>query len=276
MIKLSYLVSTYDSGAYLDSHIADLIEKQTDPDFEIVIVNPNSPGTDGLIAEKWAAQDPRVNYIFHPVRESYGSSWLRAWKAAKGNFVVNSNTDDFHMPSFTEDFYKHMTAVKLTQDNPIAFGYAGMVVVDESGNQKGAGCKPDFDFEVMSRECWAGAQVCWLNSSSFKEKLDWPLMETRAEEYKSAFDYWLWLYFMSLGYHGISIPKILTVYTQREDSIENSNKWANNYETYSAISEFFSFNFGGHLKHAKEFKNFNERPPKDEWISRMQRGKKWK
>lgn len=278
MPKISYLVSTYDSGHYLDRHIADLLEKQTDPDFEIVIMNPASPGTDNLIAEKWIAIDSRVQYLYWPKREWYGTSWLRAWQNAKGDFVINSNTDDFHAPTSTAEFHKHMSfAISgMHAGHKIGFCYAGLQVIDDNGKMLGGGMKPPFDFELMSRECWAGPQVCWRNDSKFKRDLDWDLMFTRSEQYRSAFDYWLWLYFMSLGYHGHVIQKILTIYTQRPGSIENSNKWLNNYETYSAISEFFGYNFQGHLKHAIEFSDFNNRPTRDEWVSTMQAGKKWK
>jgi glycosyltransferase involved in cell wall biosynthesis len=108
VVKLSYLVSTYDSGNYLDEHIAHLLEHQTDSDFEIVVVNPASPGTDGLIAQKWAAIDSRVNYVYWPKREPYGASWLRAWRCSSGAFVMNSNTDDYHDPRTTELVHEHM------------------------------------------------------------------------------------------------------------------------------------------------------------------------
>jgi|SRR6185436_4244290 len=277
MSKISYLVSTYDAGHYLDRHIDDLLQRQTDPDFEIVVMNPNSPGTDAIIATKWEALDPRVRYLYWPKREWYGTSWLRAWQNAKGDFVVNSNTDDFHSPESTTEFHKHMSLATngMHAGHKVGFGYAGIQVINEAGQLLGGGIKPPFDFEVMTRECWAGPQVCWRNDAAFKRDLDWDLMFKRSEQYRSAFDYWLWLYFMSLGYHGYVIPQVLTVYTQRAGSIENSNKWLNNYETYSAISEFFGYNFDGHLKHAKEFRDFNNRPSADEWVATMQAGKRW-
>jgi len=265
--KISYLVSTYDSGSYLNTHLNDLLNNQTDPDFEVVIVNPNSPGTDDLIAKKWAARDSRVNYIFHPEREWYGESWLRAWKAAKGEYVSNSNTDDLHHPDFTRVLYETMLRRSVRSDVRTGFAYTGIAVVDENGQWKNGGLKPPFDYDVFSRECWAGPQVTWCNWDQFRDMVDWDLMARRAKEYRSAFDYWLWLYFMSLGYHGHSIQEILTVYTQRPDSIENSNKWQNNWETYSAISEFFPENFDTHLTHAAEFAIFDDRPDKAEWIA---------
>lgn len=276
MIKLSYLVSTYDSGHYLDRHLADLIDNQTDPRFEIVVVNPDSPGTDDMIAKKWATMDSRVRYIYHDERETYGASWLRAWKAAKGRFVINSNTDDFHEQCTTGSAYKHMLLATTHGSKKIGFGYGGMTVVKEDGHVVGRGLKPEFDFDTMTAECWAGPQVIWDNSWQFRQSVDWDLMHERAAQYSSAFDYWLWLYFMSLGFHGHVIPQLLTIYTQRSDSIENSNKWANNWETYVAISEFFPYNFDAKLKHAKEFRDFDNLPPKDEWVDRMQRGKKWR
>lgn len=277
--KISYLVSTYDSGHYLDAHLADLLENQTDSDFEIVIVNPNSPGTDDVIARKWAALDERIKYIYYEEREWYGESWLRAWEAAKGKFVCNSNTDDFHLPRFTDVMYKHMAVVTSpiqTAKDPVAFGYGGIIVVDESGQQRGVGQRPPFSFEQMSYECHAGPQVCWRNDENFRQAVDWTLMRKRASEYRSAYDFWMWLYFMSLGYHGLAVSEILTVYTQRADSIENSNKWANNWETFAAVSEFFPHHFSSKLKHAKEFGDFKQLPPRAEWIDVMERGKKWK
>jgi glycosyltransferase involved in cell wall biosynthesis len=274
MVKLSYLVSTYDSGHFLDAHVADLLENQTDPDFEIVIVNPNSPGTDGLIAQKWADEDERVRYLYWPQRESYGASWLRAWRNAKGEFVMNSNTDDFHAPETTATVHKHFKLMSgpLVGGPDIGFCYGGISILNEQGQLQGRGLKPHFDFELMSRECWAGPQVAWRNDEKFVRSLDWDLMDQRAAEHESAFDYWLWLYFMSKGYHGHVIDQFITIYTQRADSIENRNKWANNWETYASISEFFGHNFDSHLEHAQEFKDFNNLPDKDSWIAEKSGG----
>ena len=263
MTKVSYLVSTYDSGQYLDAHIEDLINSQTDQNFEIIVVNPNSPGSDHYIAEKWSQLDQRVRYIYHNTRENYGSSWLRAWSYAQAPIVVNSNTDDFHHPDFTKDFYEAM----MSADEKISFSYAGIVVVNENRQVINYGIKPPFSFEEYQYTCYGGPQLCWRNDKDFKSLLDWDLMYRRAAEYSSAFDYWLALYQMSLGFHGMSIPKLLTFYTLRSDSIENSNWALNNYETFASISEFFPEHFDGVLKDASEFRDFNNLPNQEDWIN---------
>jgi glycosyltransferase involved in cell wall biosynthesis len=268
--KISYLISTYNSGEFLDRHLYDLLKKQTDPDFEVIIVNPASPGTDEFIAKKWEKDDARVKYIYHPVREPYGSSWLRAWEAAKAPIVVNSNTDDFHHPDFTKVFSETMFEQSLRSDVKVGFCYAGICVLDEETlKPKTGGIKPPFDFKTYSKECWGGPQLCWRNDEQFRNSLNWPLMWKRSDEHRSAFDYWLALYFMSLGNQGYSIQQILTYYTQRAGSIENSNTFLNNYETFSSIAEFFPYHFksGEALESVPEFANFNSLPNKEKWIS---------
>ncbi len=264
--KISYLISTYNSGEFLDRQLSSLFNEQTCQDFEVVIVNPNSPGTDKYIAEKWKAAYPdRVNYIFNECREWYGESWLRAWSEAKGDFVCNSNTDDFHHPDFTTKMYDMMKSA----DKDVRFGYGGIAVLDEKLQTLGGGIKPPFDFDKFTRECNGGPQVMWHNSPEFRDSLDWELMWQRAGQYKSAFDYYLWLYFMSKGHHGICLPEIMTYYVQRSDSIENRAKEENTFEALASISEFFPSNFkvGGALhEDHPEFSEFSDLPSQSEWV----------
>ncbi len=263
-MKISYLVSTYDTAHFLEIHLDDLLNNQTDPDFEIVVINPSSPSYDLAVAQKWQHIDSRVSIVETPDYGTYGVAWLNGWMHAQGEFVCNSNADDMHMPKFTEEFYRYAQ----TFGDDECFLYGGLQVIDEQGQQISIGSKPPFNREVMSRECWAGPQVCWRNDQAFRNKLDWELMFTRAKQYKSAFDYWLWLYFMSLGYDGVVLGPPLTIYMKRDDSIENRDKARNNWETYAAISEFFPHHFdsSGALKHAQEFRDFNNLPEADDWV----------
>lgn len=279
MPKVSYLVSTYDSGSFLDAHLADLLERQTDPDFEIVIVNPNSPGTDELVARKWESVDSRIKYIFHEEREPYGASWLRAWRSATAPIVMNSNTDDFHEARTTELVYKHMTLATgpLRGGPEVGFGYGGLTVINEDRQLMGRSLKPAFDFELMSRECWAGPQVFFRNDAEFLKRIDFNHLKKRASVLTSGYDYAQWLYFMSLGYHGYVIPELITIYTQRPDSLENSNKWLNNWDTFVSIAEYFPHHFETHLKKHQEFvERWPQVPDRKTWSNTMKQGKKWR
>ena len=276
--KITYLVSSYNSGRFLNEHLQDL-QNQIDPNFEVIVVVPDSPDTDRFVAEGWSRRDKRIRTVFKTEKEPYGSSWLTAWELARGEFVVNSNTDDFHHPRFTEIFYDHMSsALKrcpytakqagiLRVGPPVGFSYAGIMIRSERGHITSQGYRPQFDRDLFTRECHCGPQVCWRNDTAFRYDVDWGLMWERSREYTSAFDYWLWLYFMSLGYNGSTIDQILTIYTQRSDSLENRNKCANNYETFASISEFFPHHFGTTITGLDEFKDFSNLPNRMEWIN---------
>lgn len=272
--KISYLVSTYDSASYLDRHLEDLLTKQVDPNFEVIVVNSASPGADEAVTNKWIARDNRVHLIHQWERTNYGVSWLEGWRAANGTFVSNSNTDDLHYPTFTGTVYDVMIKFGYATFPPKAFAYAGIDIIDTSGRLKGRSLKPKFDFYRYSYRCEGGPQLSWLNDESFKSELNWDLMYERAKQHHSAFDFWMILYFMSRGYHGESIPELLTIYTQRPDSIENKcYGGASTYESLASISEFFPHHFNNHLSEHKEFANFNALPDKEEWIANRKKRK---
>lgn len=269
--KISYLTATYNTANFLDRHIDDLLDRQTDPNFEIIVINPSSPSYDGEVAEKWMKKDSRIRLLNTPDHGSYGSAWLNGWKIAEGAYVCNSNADDLHAPRFTEVFYDTMERLNLRSDAPHWFCYAGWQVIDENYELMHQSLKPDFNYDKFKYECTAGPQVCWQNNKEFKESLDWNLMWQRSLEHKSAYDYWLWLYFMSQGYMGYVIPEILTVYMQRASSIENSNPGKNTYESLASIAEFFPDSL------PKEFPEFKcpVLPDKEEWILKRKRGEAW-
>jgi hypothetical protein len=73
---------------------------------------------------------------------------LRAWQAAKGEFVCNSNADDFHHPRFTDIMYN---AAHNTNNAKVAFWYGGIVVIEEDTMQvKGMGKRQEFSRERFS------------------------------------------------------------------------------------------------------------------------------
>jgi glycosyltransferase involved in cell wall biosynthesis len=271
MIKISYICATYDTADWLDKHLEHMLH-QNDPNFEVIVVNHESPSYDKDVALKWCDKDSRIRLIDMEDHGCYGPAWVKGWEEAKGKYVCNSNVDDFHDASFTSIFYDSMESAS----EKIGFCYSGLNIIDINGKLLGRSLKPTFDYDRYSYQCESGPQVCWRNDTKFRETIDWDLVWRRSKQYVSAFDYWLFLYFMSLGYYGFVIQSILTTYTQRKDSVEHKNYGTvSTYESLLAISEFFSHNFKNRLKEFKEFSNFPIVPNREEWIEFRKRGKKW-
>lgn len=270
--KISFLVSAYKAEKFIDRRLRNLLVHQTEKDIEVIVVDSASPENEKEVVEKWQSAFPeKVTYIRQPERTPYGVSWLEAYKVAKGEFCANANCDDLIYPDFTTRVYETFK----TLDDRVAFLYTGLDTVSEDGRILGRGIKPQFNWEVFTRECWAGPCVTFRNDDKFKSKLYFEWMQSRAKFLTSAFDYWWWLYFMHLGYKGYSLPEVLIQYTARNDSIENSNKALNTFESLVSIAEFFPHHFFGHLKEFKEFRKFPYIPEKTSWVEARRRGKTW-
>lgn len=231
MSKVSYLISTYNSAAYLDRCIRDLM-LQDDQDFEIIIINPNSPDSDDRIAKQWVKRDDRILYTFVEERETYGRSWLRAWKMASSPYVANANTDDKR----SSKFGWRLVDV-LDKNSNAAFAYPGLIVVDENDMITGGGCRQPFDREIMKREFHCGPSFMWRRD--LLKEIGLQEAWLRADIYHTAFDYWLVLKFMSLGYDGVAVPDPLVYYTQRKDSIEHQADGLSTFQSLCCIAEFF-------------------------------------
>ncbi len=259
MPKISYLVSSYDSGQFLNRRLNNLLNEQTEKDIEVIIINPNSPGTDDIIARSWLARDNRIIYINLSKREPYGTSWLWAWREANAPYVCNANTDDFIDPTFTNEVYH---AFQALPDN-IAFLYPWMRIIDESMNVKGLSQKPPYNRNVFKYECWAGPMVTWR--TNLLDVLDFNLLWKRSWEHTSAYDYYLWLSMLKKGFDGYCLPKLLATYVQRPNSIENRRPAQNTYESLCCIAEFFPECLPEEFP---EFKSWPYMPIKEEWIKR--------
>lgn len=268
--KISFVISTYDAASYLNRHLEDL-QRQTDPSWEAIVVDSASPGADGIVAQEWMRRDSRIRYYRQPERTNYGVSWLVGWNMANGELISNSNTDDGHHPEFVRLIYSAM----CQSDSSVGFCYSGLNVVDDNGKLKARSVKPHFDHERYSYQCEGGPQLTWWHG--LKDLLDWGLLQKRAQQYKSAFDYTLALHMMSRGFDGLAVQEILTIYTQRPNSIENSNYGGlSTWESLCSIAEFFPHHFKSRLKEFEEFSDFPRVPEKESWVAARLAGKRWK
>jgi hypothetical protein len=116
------------------------------------------------------------------------------------------------------------------------------------------GIPPKYDAGDLQRFFRCGVHVHWDNK--LRDVVDWERMFQAGAEYRSAFDYWLVLYFMHLGATGIAIQSCFSIYNQRADSVEQSDKERNTFESLRAISTFFPGSPAIHdLEHKTKFES---------------------
>jgi len=257
MVDISFVTSCYNSERFLDGLIANTL-LQSHEDFEHIIVDSKSTDNSVAIVRRWMKQDPRIQLIEQNERTPYGMSWLIGWQQAQGKVVTNSNTDD-------RSYAWRGTQVLEYREQAIArdkmlcwekqYFYYGGYETRVDGVAIAKGTPPPYSSMDLQRFFRCGIHVHWDNS--LRDLVDWELMFKAGREYRSAFDYWLVLYFISLGASGISIPVCFSIYNQRPDSLEQSDKELSSFEALRAIATFFP---GGPAMHDLETKTKFESP----------------
>ena len=234
MPDISFVTSCYNSERFVDGLVANLLQ-QTHADFEHIIVDSKSTDKSLELARVWEAKDERVKVIPQEERTPYGVSWLVGWENAQGGVVTNSNTDDRSYPWRATQVLLAQQQSSLRSDSRHFFYYGGYETWQD-GRMTAKGLPPAYDPEDLKRFFRCGVHVHWDNS--LREIVDWDTMFKAGYEYRSAFDYWLVLYFMSLGAKGVAIPSCFSIYNQRPDSLEQGDKERSNFEALRAIQEF--------------------------------------
>ena len=229
MPDISYITSCYDSEEFLDGLIENLLQ-QSNEDWELIVVDSASTDNSIEIIQKWQSLDERVKLIAQPYRTTYGVSWLIGWQQAQGKVVCNSNSDDRSFP------WRGTQVMNAVEDKGHHFYYGGYETrVD--GKVIAKGFPPPYSEGDLQRFFRCGIHVHWDNR--LRHIVDWEMMFRAGDEYISAFDYWLVLYFMSLGAKGVAIPACLSIYNQRADSLEQSDKERSSFEALRAIATFY-------------------------------------
>ena len=235
MVDISFVTSCFNSEEFLDGLIENL-SQQSNPNYEHIIVDSQSTDRSVEIIKKWQARDPRVKLLEQPKRTPYGVSWLEGWHVAKGDIVCNTNSDDRSYPWRGIKVLERYRNAQLASDAPHSFYYGGYETrVD--GVVTAKGIPPSYTELDLQQFFRCGVHVHWDNK--LRDVVDWDLMIKAGHEYRSAFDYWLVLYFMSLGAKGRDIASCFSIYNQRKDSLEQSDKERSNFEAMRAMQTFY-------------------------------------
>ena len=235
MIDISFITSCYNSEEFLDGLIENLL-RQSHENFEHIIVDSASTDNSVTIVRKWMERDPRIKLIEQPERTPYGVSWLTGWQQAQGKVVCNSNSDDRSYPwrgTKVMQAYNWMSMLRWVKPRFYYGGYETKV----DGVTIARGYPPQYTEMDMQRFFRCGVHVHWDNQ--LRGMADWDVMFRAGNEYRSAFDYWLVLYFISLGATGEALKSIFSIYHQRPDSLEQSDKKRSGFEALRAISSFY-------------------------------------
>ena len=126
MPKATVVVPVYNVEKYLEKCV-DSILAQTEPDFELLLVDDGSTDGSGRLCDKLAEKDGRVRVI-HQKNQGLGGARNTGIQQAQGDWLLLVDSDDWIEPQTLE---KTMEAGLREEADLVMFAYRS---VDEGGH----------------------------------------------------------------------------------------------------------------------------------------------
>lgn len=123
---ISVVITAYNVAAYIEQAVSSVLD-QTHEDLEVIVVLDKPTDNTGEIVARLADEDKRVRVLENPENVGAGLSRRNGIKAAKGEYILLLDGDDFLRPTFLADLY----AMACATDADIISG--GIEVLHENG-----------------------------------------------------------------------------------------------------------------------------------------------
>lgn len=101
------VIPTYNEANNIERLVGDILNLH--PDFNIIIVDDNSPDGTGIIADELAAKDSRVHVLHRPVKAGLGKAYIAGFKATLemgADLIFEMDADFSHDPKYLQAFVK--------------------------------------------------------------------------------------------------------------------------------------------------------------------------
>lgn len=102
-IKVSVIVAAYNAERYIKRCLDSLLT-QTMPDFEVIVVDDGSRDGTPAILDEYSTRDSRVRVI-HKENGGVASARQSGLDAAKGEYTIHADADDWVEPEMLEEMY---------------------------------------------------------------------------------------------------------------------------------------------------------------------------
>lgn len=97
------ILPTFNEAGNIESMVESLGPKLTHDDDRILIVDDSSPDGTGRIADRIAAENPKVQVRHRPVKEGLGPAYIEGYRAALAggaDLIVQMDADFSHDPAY--------------------------------------------------------------------------------------------------------------------------------------------------------------------------------
>lgn len=212
--RVSAIVSTYKSSAFIAECLEDLVGQTIADRLEIIVIDAASPENERSIVSDYQRRYPNIPIRYHRTESRIGvyAAWNMAICMARGDYLISCSTNDRLRSDACE-----MLARTLDErpDVALVYGNSFMTKLPHQSFEKVELCSlylwPAYSYEDLIDHCRVGPHPMWRRD--VHEQIGY-----FGEQYSALGDQEFWL---RLGEHEnlLNIPDFTGIYYVSEDSL---------------------------------------------------------
>jgi glycosyltransferase involved in cell wall biosynthesis len=163
---VSVIVSTYNSAAFIDECLHDLVHQSIAQRSEIIVIDAASPQDERSIVVDYQQRYPQIRYLRTPQRIGIYEAWNIASVLARGTFITPFSTNDRLSPT------AHERLLRTLVDHPQVMLAYGDTHLTQKPHERfdaftpthyfgGAFRWPEYDFCQLLTSCLVGPNPMW-------------------------------------------------------------------------------------------------------------------
>jgi len=223
MELVSIITPSYNSERFIAECIESVLA-QTYTEWEMIIVDDNSPDNANKIIESYLKKDKRIKFLILDKNSGAAIARNRGIGAAEGKYIAFLDCDDMWMPQKLEK------QVAFMQQHDIALSYTGYYSISEEEGKiiKEIGVPPRTDYHELLKQNTIGCLTAMYDS----RELDKVLMP----DLRKRQDYALWLKILKQIPYAMGIEEPLAYYRVRKTSL-SANKIRSSFYNWKMYRE---------------------------------------
>nr|WP_297456517.1 glycosyltransferase family 2 protein [uncultured Halomonas sp.] len=216
MPMISVIMPAFNSERFIVSSI-ESVQRQSFPDWELVIVDDCSTDQSFSIIEEMSQADSRIKLLRLDANGGAAVARNAGIQHAQGRYIAFLDSDDTWLP------YKLERQLEFIRHKKAAFVFSAYRKVDDKGNDLGiVGVPEKVTYHKLLKSCVIGCLTVMYDTHALG-KVEMPLIRKRQ-------DFGLWLRLLKRADYAYGQNEVLAEYTVRVDSISFNKKSAASYQ----------------------------------------------